>query len=145
MGTWDIGPFNNDTAADFGCDLDDAAMDEREAMIRAVLARAADSTDHLDMPEGERAVAAVALVAGQHPDGEPACPHYGPSEPLPTLPADFRPLAVDALDQVVSERSDLAGEWTEAANGSKWLQDIRRLRDVLAPPAPPQEETLFEI
>ncbi|WP_405499093.1 DUF4259 domain-containing protein [Streptomyces niveus] len=76
-------------AADFGCDLDDAAMDEREAMIRAVLARAADSTDHLDMPEGERVVAAVALVAGQHPDGEPACPHYGPSEPLRTLRERF--------------------------------------------------------
>ncbi|MEV4996115.1 DUF4259 domain-containing protein [Streptomyces niveus] len=145
MGTWDIGPFNNDTAADFGCDLDDAPMDEREAMIRAVLARAADSTDHLDMPDGERAVAAVALVAGQHPDGEPACLHHGPSEPLPMLPADLRPLAVEALDQVVSERSDLTEEWTEAANGSKWRQDIKRLRDVLDPPTAPQAETLFEI
>lgn len=145
MGTWDIGPFNNDTAADFGGDLDEAATDERESMIRAVLKRAADAVDHLGISEGERAVAAVALVVGQHPDGEPACSNYGLSEPLPALPADLRTLAVDALDQVVSELSELAEQWVEATNGSKWHQDIKRLRDVLDPPIPPQEETLFEI
>jgi hypothetical protein len=34
MGTWDIGPFDNDTAADFGGDLDEAALEEPEALIR---------------------------------------------------------------------------------------------------------------
>ncbi|MFE0449682.1 DUF4259 domain-containing protein [Streptomyces sp. NPDC058914] len=34
MGTWDIHPFDNDTAADFANDLDDAEMAEREALIR---------------------------------------------------------------------------------------------------------------
>ncbi|WP_405575467.1 DUF4259 domain-containing protein [Streptomyces sp. NBC_01167] len=43
--------------------------------------------------------------------------NYGPSEPLPELPADLRTLAVDALDQVVSELSELAELWAEAANG----------------------------
>ncbi|MFF6888991.1 DUF4259 domain-containing protein, partial [Streptomyces sp. NPDC012421] len=69
----------------------------------------------------------------------------GPSEPLPELPADLRMLAVDALDQVVSNRSELAELWAEAANWSKWRQDITRLRDVLDPPIPPQGEALFEI
>lgn len=87
----------------------------------------------------------MALVVAQHPGGEPACSSYGPSEPVPALPADLRELAVDALEQVVSEWSGLAEEWAEATNGSKWNQDIRRLRDVLDPPMPPQEETLFEI
>ncbi|MFJ7236077.1 DUF4259 domain-containing protein [Streptomyces olivaceus] len=36
MGTWDIGPFDNATAAD----LDYAGMDEREPMIRSALRRA---------------------------------------------------------------------------------------------------------
>lgn len=54
-------------------------------------------------------------------------------------------LAVDALDQVISNRSELAELWAEAANWSKWRPDITRLRDVLAPPIPPQEEALFEI
>jgi hypothetical protein len=145
MGTWDIGPFDNDTAADFGGDLDEAALEERECMIRGVLKRAADPADHLDTSDGERAVAAAALVVAQHPDGEPACSIYGPSEPMPEFPADLRRLAVDALDQVVSELSELAELWGEAADGPKWRQDVTRLRDVLDPPIPPQEEALFEL
>ncbi|MFE0512490.1 DUF4259 domain-containing protein [Streptomyces sp. NPDC058964] len=145
MGTWDIGPFDNDTAADFGGDLDEAALEERESMIRSALKRTADSTDYLDSSDGERAVAAAALVVAQHPDGEPACLNYGPSEALPGLSADLRTLAVDALDQVVSELSELAELWAEAAKGSKWRHDITRLREVLDPPVPPQEEALFEI
>ncbi|MFI1944630.1 DUF4259 domain-containing protein [Streptomyces virginiae] len=145
MGTWDIGPFDNDTAADFGGDLDEAALEERQAMIRGVLKRAAGPADFLGVSDGERAVAAAALVIAQHPDGEPACSSYGPSEPLPELPADLRMLAVDALDQVVSDRSELAELWADAANWSKWRQDITRLRDVLDPPIPPQEEALFGI
>ncbi|MFH9364514.1 DUF4259 domain-containing protein [Streptomyces anulatus] len=145
MGTWDIGPFDNDTAADFGGDLDEAAEEERESMIRGALDRAANPADHLDGSDGERAVAAAALVVGQHPDGEPACSVYGPSEPLPALPTDLRTLAVDALDQVVSVPSELAQLWAEAANSSEWRQDITRLRNVLGPPIPPQQEALFEI
>ena len=74
---------------------------------------------------------AAALVVAQHPDGEPACLNYGPSESVPELPADLRMLAVDALDQVVSDRSELAEQWAEAANWSKWRQEITRLRDLL--------------
>ncbi|MFG2986463.1 DUF4259 domain-containing protein [Streptomyces sp. NPDC048258] len=145
MGTWDIGPFDNDTAADFAGDLDEAAVEERESMIRSALERAADPADHLDTPDAERAVAAAALVVAQHPDGEPACSNYGPSEPLPEFSADLRTLAVDALDHVVADLSELAELWGEAADGPKWRQDITRLRDVLAPPIPPREQALFEI
>lgn len=145
MGTWDIGPFDNDTAADFGGDLDDAAWAERESMIRRALERAADPADHLGTSDGERAVAAAALVVAQHPDGEPACSNYGPSEPLPELPADLRTLAVDALDRVASEFSELAELWAEAVKWAKWRQDITRLRDVLDSPTLPQEETLFDV
>ncbi|WP_326680891.1 DUF4259 domain-containing protein [Streptomyces sp. NBC_01237] len=145
MGTWDIGPFDNDTAADFAGDLDEAALEEHEAMVRSVLKRSAGSADFLGICDGERAVAAAALVVAQHPEGDPACSNYGPSEPLPELPADLRMLAVDALDQVISNRSELAELWAKAANWSKWRQDITRLRDILGPPIPPQEEALFEI
>ncbi|WP_329438031.1 DUF4259 domain-containing protein [Streptomyces canus] len=145
MGTWDIGPFDNDTAADFAGDLDEAAVDEREPMVRRVLKRAADCADFLDAADAERAVAAAALVVAQHPDGEPACSNYGPSEPLPEFPADLRTLAIDALDQVVAELSELVELWGDAENGPKWRRDITRLRDVLDPPIPSQEEALFEI
>ncbi|MFI9176312.1 DUF4259 domain-containing protein [Streptomyces lincolnensis] len=145
MGTWDIGPFDNDTAADFAGDLDDTAVDEREPMVRRVLKRAADCAHFLDAADAERAIAAAALVVARHPDDEPACSNYGPSEPLPEFPADLRTLAIDALDQVVTELSELAELWGNAENGPKWRRDITRLRNVLDPPISPQEEALFEI
>ncbi|MFJ1600166.1 DUF4259 domain-containing protein [Streptomyces sp. NPDC088261] len=37
MGTWDIGPFDKDTSADFGDDLDEAAAGEREGVVRSTL------------------------------------------------------------------------------------------------------------
>ncbi|MEU0162243.1 DUF4259 domain-containing protein [Streptomyces sp. NPDC006261] len=72
MGTWDVGPFDNDTAADFARDLDEVAAEEREPMIRSVLKRVADPADYSDAPDAERAVGAAALVVAQHPHGEPA-------------------------------------------------------------------------
>ncbi|MFE6130964.1 DUF4259 domain-containing protein [Streptomyces sp. NPDC056437] len=131
--------------ADFAGDLDETALDERESVIRGVLKRAANPPDYLDAPDAERGVAAAALVVAQHPAGQPACPNYGPSELLPEFPADLRTLAVDALDHVVAELSELAELWGEAPDGPKWRQDITRLRDVLDPPLPPQEEALFDI
>ncbi|MFJ1582542.1 DUF4259 domain-containing protein [Streptomyces sp. NPDC088197] len=145
MGTWDIGPFDNDTAADFAGDLDEAALEEREPMIRRVLKRAADARDFLETPDAERAVAAAALVVARQPGGRPACSNYGPSEPLPGLSAELRTLAVEALDQVVAESSEIAELWDDVAEGRKWHRDITRLRDVLDPPVPPQEEALFGI
>ncbi|MFR9757596.1 DUF4259 domain-containing protein, partial [Streptomyces sp. TR06-5] len=62
MGTWDTGPFDNDTAADFANALDEAEPEAREALIRGVLVRTIDATGYLT--EAEEAVAAgAAFVA----------------------------------------------------------------------------------
>ena len=63
MGTWGIGPFDNDTAADFAGDLDDALPGEPEALVRGVLTRTVKATGYLD--EAQEAVAAAALIAAQ--------------------------------------------------------------------------------
>ena len=131
MGTWDSGPFGNDTAADFANDLDDAAVEEREALIRRVLTRAVDDQGYLEAPEAEQAVAAAALVAAQCPGGEPVSPYYGPEEPVPGLPDDVRRLAVEALDRVVAEKSELAELWGEEGDGGSWRSGVGRLRRVL--------------
>ncbi|MFJ4805885.1 DUF4259 domain-containing protein [Streptomyces murinus] len=147
-----MGPFDNDTAADFAGDLDEAAAEERVPMIRRVLERAAACVEFLETPDAERAVAAAALVVAQHHAGGPqhhaggpSGPGYGPSEPLPPFPADLRTLAVAALDQVLGGLCELAVVWDEAVDGPKWRRDIVRLRDVLDPPVPPQREVLFAV
>lgn len=144
MGTWDIGPFENDTAADFAYTLDETAPGKREDLVRATLIRTIQASDYLESPEGAEAVAAAALIAAQCPSGEPISTSYGPDEALPTFVDDLRPLAVEALDRVVSEASELAELWDETPDGPQWRQRISRLRDVLAPKRGPQEETLFD-
>ncbi|HEY8986470.1 MAG TPA: DUF4259 domain-containing protein [Streptomyces sp.] len=60
MGTWGTGPFDNDTAADFGGDLDEAVLEERRAMVRERLAFTTTLGDHPEDMDGETAVAAAA-------------------------------------------------------------------------------------
>ncbi|GGP96696.1 DUF4259 domain-containing protein [Streptomyces roseolilacinus] len=134
MGTWDIGPFDNDTAADFCGDLDEAPAGRREGIIRDALTRVIGAAGCLEAPESEEAVAAAALVAAQCPGGEPAHPVYGPEEPLPDL-TGLRDLALRALDRVVTDPSELMDLWTES-DGGPWQAAIDRLRNTLLPRPP---------
>ncbi|MER7706696.1 DUF4259 domain-containing protein [Kitasatospora sp. NPDC097605] len=147
MGTWDIGHFDNDTAADFSGTLDETPAAEREALVRRVLALAADTgaEDYLDCYEAAQAVAAAALVASQCPDGEPVTTSYGPDEPLPAFPADLRPLAAAALDRIVADESELAELWDETEESADWRRTVKTLRAVLAPEPAPAEEPLFDV
>ncbi|MFB7471648.1 DUF4259 domain-containing protein [Kitasatospora sp. NPDC056184] len=135
MGTWDIGHFDNDTAADFSGALDDAAPAEREAVIRRVLTDVVGtaSDDYLDSYEAAKAVAAAALIAAQCPGGEPVTTSYGPEQPLPTFPDDFRPLAAEALDRVLADESELAELWDESEDAAAWRRTVADLRAVLVP------------
>lgn len=130
MGTWDIGPFDNDTAADWSGALDDASADARRDLVLAALTRAADTTGFLDSEIGEEAVAAAALVAAQCPGGEPADSAYGPREPVPDL-TGLRAPALRALDRVLTEESELLELWAESDSAS-WKAAVDRLRAALA-------------
>ncbi|MFZ3494757.1 DUF4259 domain-containing protein [Streptomyces sp. 5.8] len=131
MGTWDVGPFDNDTAADFCGDLDEAAAGEREGIVRGTLTRVIDAAGYLEAPESEEAVAAAALVAAQRLGGEPADPIYGPEEPLSDL-TGLRDLALQALDRVMTEPSELMELWADS-DGGPWRATICRLQKVLRP------------
>ncbi|WP_354637493.1 DUF4259 domain-containing protein [Kitasatospora camelliae] len=145
MGTWDIGPFDNDTAADFACTLDETAPDEREDLIRSTLAATVRTRDYLDSWHAEESVAAAALVAAQCPDGEPVTTTYGPSEALPCFATDLRAVAAEALDRVLAEESELAELWDDTDSGPQWRRSISDLRAILTPQPEPREDPLFEI
>ncbi|MFE8947768.1 DUF4259 domain-containing protein [Streptomyces sp. NPDC007856] len=145
LGTWDVGPFENDMAADFAHTLDETAPDKREDVVRTTLSRTIQAPDYLESPEGAEAVAAAALIAAQCPGGEPISTSYGPEEALPTFADDLRPLAVEALDRVVAEKSELAELWDETPSGPKWRQSISRLGTVLAPEYGAQKDALFDM
>ncbi|HYV79600.1 MAG TPA: DUF4259 domain-containing protein, partial [Streptosporangiaceae bacterium] len=133
MGTWGIGPFDNDTAADFAGDLDDALPGEREALVRGVLTRTVRATGYLD--EAQEAVAAAALIAAQCPGGRPVETVYGPEQPLPVFPEDLRELAARALDRALAGYPGLE-MWVGPADAPQWLAAVAALRDVLGPRLP---------
>ncbi|MFF4343876.1 DUF4259 domain-containing protein [Kitasatospora sp. NPDC001540] len=142
MGTWSTGPFDNDTAADFAGDLDEAAPEQRAALLRTALTRALHAPDGLDGSDGARAVAAAALVAAQCPGGEPVTTVYGPDHPLPPLLA-LRPLAARAVRRVLGPDSDLTEGWFRYADFLARRDGLERLHAVLREPGPrlPGQET----
>jgi hypothetical protein len=142
MGTWGIGPFDNDTAADFAGDLDDALPGEREALVRGVLTRTVRATGYLD--EAQEAVAAAALIAAQCPGGRPVETVYGPEQPLPVFPEDLRELAARALDRVLAGDPGLE-MWVRPADAPQWLAAVAALRDVLGPRLPSPDVTLPDL
>lgn len=132
MGTWDIGPFDNDTAADFSYRVDEAPAEKRAEVLREAFREVtATGDDYLDSDVAVEAIASAALVAAQCPGGDPVTTAYGPKEPLPDLPVELRPLAVAALDRVLVEPSELLELWEES-DGDEWKAGIRKLRAVLA-------------
>ncbi|MFJ8364631.1 DUF4259 domain-containing protein [Streptomyces sp. NPDC093984] len=141
MGTWDTGPFDNDTAADFADALDDAEAEERVALIRGVLTRTVHATGYLT--EAEEAVAAAALIAAQCPGGEAVDTPYGPESSMPLFPTDLCALADDALARIISDEAGLASAWVDPGDWKQWQAMLNRLRAVLAPP--PRSIPLFDI
>ncbi|MET9951581.1 DUF4259 domain-containing protein [Streptomyces sp. NPDC006339] len=133
MGTWDIGPFDNDTAADFSYTVDEAPAEQRaDVLLAAFRAVTETGEDYLDADVAVEAVAAAALVAAQCPGGEPVTTAYGPDEPLPVLPLSLRPAAVTALDRVLGKDSELLELWSEGGEAGPWRAGVERLRAVLA-------------
>jgi hypothetical protein len=135
MGAWGTGPFDNDDAADFSAELDEADPTERANLIRSALEAAIDPEDQLEAETADRAVAAAALVAASRPGGTPIEVSYGPEflaldEPL-SLPDDLVALARQALDRVRATDSQWRELWEDSSEAEVALAGIRSLRDSL--------------
>ncbi|MFG2476207.1 DUF4259 domain-containing protein [Streptomyces fagopyri] len=142
MGTWDIGPFGNDTAADFADALDDAGPEACEALIRGVIVRTVVATGSLG--EADEAVAAAALIAAQCQGGQPVIDTpYSPETPMPVFPSDLRTLADEALARIAGDEAGSASKWVDPEDWKQWQAILTRLRAVLVPPPP--SVVLFDV
>ena len=133
MGTWDSGPFDNDSAADFANALHAAPEHERAALIRTVLTAAVDNDSYLELDEGAPAVAAAALLACRLPGGGQFAPDgYSPAASVPGLAADLVPPAISALDRVLAANSELASLWSaDMLPQRPWHTSMLQLKSVL--------------
>jgi hypothetical protein len=118
MGTWDVGPFDNDTAADWCGALNDTHPERRVELVRATVAAVANHGDeYLDSDLAVEAIAAAAIVASRLPGGIPVTSPYAPNFLLAggsiEVPDDLPPLALRALDRINADNS----EWRELWGG----------------------------
>ena len=142
MGTWDVGPFDNDTAADWCGDLHDAAPARRAGLLRSAFTAVLENTgddgedNYLDSDLAVEAIAAAAVVASQLPGGAPVTSSYAPDFLLEggriDVPGDVPALAVRALDRVVAEKSEWLALWEESDAGGQAVAVVRQLRTVIA-------------
>ncbi len=118
MGTWGVGPFENDGAGDFLLEASSAPLESvRDALQMAVSAR-----DYLDVDDGQAALAACELVALGFGYGK----SEGLGKPILQLAAalgpneSLRKLALTALPKIARrESSELADLWHEG-DGSEF-------------------------
>lgn len=137
MGTWSSGPFDNDTAADWCGDLNDADVTKRPALVSEALERVVEEDGYLDEAVACAAIAAAAIVAAQQPGGQPITSPYAPdflrNGGRLDLPDDLAVLAVRALDRVLAADSEWRDLWQEAAGHANPAFDVvRDLRRGLA-------------
>lgn len=136
MGAWGLGPFDNDTACDWGYELDAATQGERPAVLHQALSAAADAIAYLNYTQAAEAVAAAAIVAAHRPGGPTLDPVYSPDclrdgGPL-DLPTDLLGLSLRALDRVVGEDSHWRELWEEADLLDEATATLASIRAALA-------------
>lgn len=133
MSRWGCGPFDNDTAADFAGDLDDAPESERIGMIYDALAAVGSRDSYVDAGRAEPALAAAALVARNLPGGEELqSRNYGPANRIPPIPENLIPLAVEVVDCLLNGENDVKVDLRVSGKADEWFAVTRRLRAVLA-------------
>lgn len=135
MGTWGIRPFDNDDASDLFYELKEKGADRLAILGQAVSAL---DPDYVEVDQGQRAVAAAALILFHA--GGPAT-HlseyelpFASANPMPEAASLLAP-ALAAVDRVLAsgEQSELHALWDEQPGGLEdWGAVTRALRTDLA-------------
>jgi uncharacterized protein DUF4259 len=117
VGAWDAGPFDNDDAADFAAELDDADPNQRILLLRDAMQAAADIDDVIDEDIYLRALAAAAVVAASRVDtvGDSGyAPKFLAGDDDFAVPDDLIELAVLVLDRLAEGNDEYAEFFDEA-------------------------------
>ena len=135
MGSWDVGSFDNDTAADWSYGLENATdLSYVEETLDRVLA--CGERDEVSADDGECAVAAAEVVARLRG-------HWGEESAYSATadawvrsrnaapPADLVRKAIAAVDRLSRAPSELLELWDEGQDAEGWLDSIRDLKDRL--------------
>ncbi|ADV67403.1 DUF4259 domain-containing protein [Deinococcus maricopensis] len=133
MSTWGTGSFENDSAADFLAEVTEDGMVALEEAFEVILD---PDMEYVEAEEGARAVAAAEIVAagatGDTTRVTDAALRAWLDEQAPEDFQGLQPLAVRALDRVLSDDSELQDIWADSDDAETWANDVRRVLHALA-------------
>ena len=130
MGTWGVGPFENDDASDWVYELE--SIDDL-SICRSTFLSVITEVNYLEQDQGARAIAAaeiVAALAGRRRRGLPDEVETWLKKNAVELAVDDRKLALSAIDRVLAPESELRALWAEVGDGV-WDSEIDDLRQRL--------------
>ena len=134
MGTWGIGSFENDDAADFMIDVLDSGD---LSLIREVLDNVLTSTEYVEAPDAALAIVAAEIAAALGRATLAAQQEVGLADWLarirPTIDDDLRQQAVNALRRILAEHSELRELWEETEDFQDWQGTVKDLGQQLHP------------
>jgi Domain of unknown function (DUF4259) len=133
MGTWGTGAFENDAAADWAWQIEDAAsglqaVDTISSALRAVLDLPAGEASDADVAScglaaAEVVAAALGRPSNELPDGVDAwIAIHGEA-----IPRSLSEIARRAVERV-NENSELTELWNESGQSQEWLDGIAGLK-----------------
>lgn len=135
MGTWYVGPFDNDVAMEFFDEIEETPDEQVLARLRAVLAAVAERPGRVELDEGHLAVAAAGLVAAGRSRGSStgnASVDEWLSAHRPVADPAAARIAVAALDRVSGPDSEWMDLWATTDQRTAVQQRLADLRAVLA-------------
>lgn len=119
MATWNVGPFDNDDAAEWCEQLESTEPDERAALVQSTLETAVRAGVDLSPRQAAEALAAAATVlqvlTGVQPSNSPYAPRFLLGRDDIDVSPALRDLAIRAIDSIGREGS----QWRE-----RWAQDV---------------------
>lgn len=137
MGSWGTGAFENDTACDWGYDLE--GVDDL-SLVEEAIDGALAQDDYLDADVGTCALAACEVLArlagrwGQRDAYTETVDAWVERHPVvPSL--DLIKKALRALDRVLSPESELKRLWDDGDDAERWRSAVAELRTRVSPRA----------
>jgi hypothetical protein len=132
MGTWAVDAFGNDYAQDWAQDLHQTSnLDAVENTLDQVL----QAGQELEAPYAAEALVAVEVLArlqgrGGEQTGDSASVDdwVAARKPKARPRADLAAKALQALDVILSERSELRALWEDSEHYDEWLASVAGLR-----------------
>jgi hypothetical protein len=134
MGTWEIGPFDNDDAMDFFDEVEETPDDDVPPKLRKTLVAIVERPGQVELHEGHVAVAAASLVAAGRSrvaaTGNASVDAWL-SAHRPAVTAEDQRVALAALDRVTGPDSEWMTLWSSSPVSAALEERIATLRQIL--------------